>query len=116
VANIPDQGQVIKRYYRYYANRTRGKRCKAAQAAEPADTAPGDGASGDPELALGEVTDVTVVEPADFSRSDARRRWGELIRLIYAADPLVCAKCGGAMRLISSLSPGTSAAGQVLAQ
>jgi hypothetical protein len=44
---------------------------------------------------------VTVVEPADFSRTDARRRWAELIWPIYEVDPLVCLKCGGTMRLIA---------------
>jgi hypothetical protein len=44
---------------------------------------------------------VTIVEPADFSHSDARRRWAELIRLINEVDPLVCPKCGGTMRVIS---------------
>lgn len=44
---------------------------------------------------------VLVVYPADFSRSDARRRCAELIRLIYEVDPLVCPKCGGTMRVIS---------------
>ena len=44
---------------------------------------------------------MTIVEPADFSHSDARRRWDELIRLIYEVDPLVCPKCGGTMRVIA---------------
>ena len=38
VAHIPDKGQVLQRYYGYYANRARGERRKAARApeAEPA--------------------------------------------------------------------------------
>jgi hypothetical protein len=33
VAHIPDKGQVLQRYYGYYANRTRGERRKAEEAA-----------------------------------------------------------------------------------
>ena len=34
VAHIPDKGQVLQRYYGYYANRARGERRKGAQAPE----------------------------------------------------------------------------------
>jgi len=44
---------------------------------------------------------VTVVAPEDFSSRDAKRRWAELIRLIYAVDPLACPRCGGPMRVIA---------------
>jgi hypothetical protein len=43
--------------------------------------------AGDPELPLG---GVTIVEWEGFARSDARRRWAELIRLNDEVDPLVC--------------------------
>jgi hypothetical protein len=104
VAQIPDKGQVLQRYYGYYANRTRGERRKAQAAA----TAGSDGDSGEPtgdperqespELPEG---GVTIVEPEAFSRGDARRRWAELIRLVYEVDPLACPRCGGAMRVIA---------------
>ncbi len=99
VAHIPDKGQVMQRYYGYYANRIRGEH-KAAQAveAECPDAELDAGASNDPELALDAVT---IVEPVDFSRGDARRRWAELIRLIYEVDPLTCPRCGGEMRVIA---------------
>lgn len=41
------------------------------------------------------------MEPEAFSRGDARRRWAELIRLVYEVDPLTCPRCGGAMRVIA---------------
>ncbi len=28
-------------------------------------------------------------------------RWAELIKKVYEADPLVCVRCGGAMRIIA---------------
>ncbi len=39
-----------------------------------------------------------------FSNSDYRlftERWAELIKKVYAADPLLCQRCGGAMRIIA---------------
>ncbi len=44
---------------------------------------------------------MRIVEPADFSRGEARRRWAELIRLVYEVDPMVCPRCGGEMRVIA---------------
>jgi hypothetical protein len=32
---------------------------------------------------------------------EARRRWADLLRLIYEVDPLVCVRCGGAMRVVA---------------
>lgn len=52
----------------------------------------------DPELAEG---GVTVLEAEDFSRGEAKRRWAELIRLVYEVDPLVCPRCGGQMRVMA---------------
>jgi hypothetical protein len=104
-AQIPDKGQVLQRYYGYYANRTRGTRRKAQEAAATAGV---DGAGGEPtgnpeppesrDLPEG---GVAIVEPEGFSRGDARRRWAELIRLVYEVDPLTCPRCGGQMRVIA---------------
>ncbi len=44
---------------------------------------------------------MTVVEPEDFSRGEAKRRWAELLRLVYEVDPLHCPKCGGEMQVIA---------------
>jgi hypothetical protein len=44
---------------------------------------------------------VTMVEPQLFSRIDLRRRWAELLRLVYEVDPLQCPRCGGEMRVIA---------------
>ena len=42
-----------------------------------------------------------MVEAEDFSRGEAKRRWAELLRLVYEVDPLQCPKCGGQMRVIA---------------
>jgi hypothetical protein len=99
VAHIPDKGQVMQRYYGYYANRARGARRKAGEATS-APSHRGVPASGT-EPPEGGVTMVTMVEPQRFSRADARRRWAELIRLVYEVDPLECPRCGGEMRVIA---------------
>ena len=98
VDHIPDKGQVLQRYYGYYANRTRGVRRKA-QAAEDAmrvaDVA--DVMRTDAELPPGGVTS----ESKGVSLADAQRRWADLLRRIYEVDPLLCPKCGGPMRVIA---------------
>src|SRR3972149_4877708 len=60
VAHNPDKGQVLQRYYGYYANRTRGERRKAAEAggASPVDA------------------EVPIAEPAEISGRGAPRRRG----------------------------------------
>jgi hypothetical protein len=88
VAHIPDKGQVLQRYYGYYASRTRGMRRKAAEAAV---TDGGTALDGVPPLA----------ETEDFSRRDARRRWAELLQRIFEVDPLECPACGGRMRFVA---------------
>ena len=99
VAHIPDKDQVLQRYYGYYANRARGERRKAAWApeAEPVAAEIDAATSRSFEPALAEAA---TVEPANFSRADARR-WAVLITRIYEVDPLVCPKCGGTMRVIA---------------
>ena len=96
VAHIPDKGQVMQRYYGYYANRTRGERRKAEAAVAEQSADPGLPAT-NPELPEGGA--VTILEQEGFSRGDARRRWAELIRLVYEVDPLKCPRCGDEMRV-----------------
>jgi hypothetical protein len=85
VPQIPDKGQVLQRAGTgacYYANRTRGERRKAEEAAATAGI---DGDGGEPtgtperpespELPEG---GVRIMEPEAFSRGDARRRWADV--------------------------------------
>lgn len=62
VSHIPDKGQVLQRYYGYYANRTRGVRCRAGD---------------------GEDRPVVYAEPVAVPLQEARRRWAELLRRIF---------------------------------
>ena len=113
VDHIFDKGQVLQRYYGYYANRTRGVRRKAQEAedamriADVADAADevADVMRTDAEPPPGGVTSESPggvpILSKDVPLADAQRRWADLLRRIYEVDPLLCPKCGGAMRVIA---------------
>ena len=46
---------------------------------------------------------------------EVRRRWAELLRRIYEVDPLLCAACGGAMRILAFITEG-AVINQILTQ
>jgi hypothetical protein len=53
------------------------------------------------QRAIDSLTAALSPASARQYRAVARRRWAELIRLIYEVDPLVCPKCGGTMWVIA---------------
>jgi hypothetical protein len=83
LCHIPDKGQVTTRYYGWYANRPRGTRRREA------------------ERAAGGGAAVVVAPAVPLALREARRRWAELLRLIYEVDPLVCLRCGSTMRVVA---------------
>ncbi len=87
VTHIPNKHQVMTRYYGWYANRSRGTRRRTAEV----DGAP---------------TPVPVAASEPLPLRAARRRWAELLRLIYEVDPLACPACGGAMRILAFITEG----------
>jgi ribosomal protein S27E len=79
-SHIPNRGEQMVRYYGYYSNVSRGKRQMA-----------------------GRNDDVPcLIEPQGNSKA-FRRSWARLIQKIFEVDPLVCPKCQGAMRIVSSI-------------
>ncbi|MEK6612245.1 MAG: transposase [Gemmatimonadota bacterium] len=64
LAHIPDKGQVTTRYYGWYANRPRGMRRQTQAGASP--------------------TPVLIVPALPLALREARRRWAELLRQIFA--------------------------------
>ena len=78
ITHIPNKGEQLVRYYGYYSNKARGMRKK---------------------------TDTDMLVPAlidtEISKKEFRKNWSQLIQKIYHADPLVCPKCSGKMRVIS---------------
>ncbi|MBI2404012.1 MAG: transposase [Gemmatimonadetes bacterium] len=83
VSDIPNKGQVLQRYYGWYANRTRGIRRRAG-VPEPA-----------PAVA------AEAVLPA---LAQARQRWAELLRRIFEVAPLRGPRCGHAMRIVGCIT------------
>jgi len=79
--HIPDKGEHLIRYYGHYSNKARGMRAK--RDAEPAEGSPS--------------SKPAKPNPAPLDR----RRWATLIKQIYEADPLLCPKCGGTMKVIA---------------
>jgi hypothetical protein len=67
VSHIPNKGQVLQRYYGWYASRVRGMRRKATEA--------------------GEEHPTVCVDPEPEALSEAGRRWAELLRRIFEVDP-----------------------------
>jgi hypothetical protein len=78
VTHIPNKGEQLVRYYGYYSNKSRGLRKKAA----------------------GDELVPSLIE-AEISTEEFRRNWARLIQKVYHADPLLCSKCSGHMRIIS---------------
>ncbi len=80
-SHIPNKGQVLQRYYGWYASRVRGMRRKANK--------------GDVQQPL------VTVDPQPEALVEARRRWAELLRRIFEVDPLACPRCGEEMRIVA---------------
>lgn len=82
-AHIPNNGEHLLRYYGWVSHVNRGKR-KTAQ--ERAQHPPPAGA---------------VEIPPPPGSALFKQRWSDLIKKVYAADPLLCPRCGGTMRIIA---------------
>jgi hypothetical protein len=83
--HIADKSFQLVRYYGWYSNKMRGRRAK--QADEEVQT------EGDAV----EVIDVSAHEP----RRIPSKKWRELIKKVWEADPLRCPKCSREMRIVS---------------
>lgn len=82
--HIPNQGEHLVRYYGHYSNKARGLRAKQDDQNE----------NDQPQ------TDAQ----ANVDNREARKRfrgWAMLIQRVYQADPLLCPKCGGTMKIIA---------------
>ena len=79
-SHIPNRGEQMVKYYGFYSNVSRGKRQKEGSD----DAVP------------------CIIEPQGDLKA-FRKSWARLIQKIYEADPLVCPKCQGKMRVIGSI-------------
>jgi len=81
--HIPNQGEHLARYYGHYSNKARGLRAKQGDQNE---------------------NDQSQPDPDSKRTNPARKRfrgWAMLIQRVYQADPLLCPKCGGTMKIIA---------------
>ncbi|MGZ5469215.1 MAG: transposase, partial [Candidatus Aminicenantales bacterium] len=79
-SHIPDKGQVMVRYYGLYANAHRGKVRKAG------------------------LNPFVLRMAEEDARPVPSKGWAEMIRKVYEADPLVCPKCGGLMKVVAFIT------------
>jgi hypothetical protein len=77
-SHVPNRGEQMVRYYGYHSNVSRGKR-------------------------RNEVEENTIphIMESNTSSLACRKSWARLIQKTYEADPLICPKCRGNMRIIS---------------
>jgi hypothetical protein len=85
--HVPDSGQQLIRYYGAWSNARRLSARPAASAPSPAAEAPGR-----------QPDDYDSAE--EFARA-RRRSWARLIKKVYEANPLVCPRCSGPLKIIS---------------
>jgi hypothetical protein len=78
--HIPNKAEQMVRYYGHYSNVSRRRRKKQNQ----------------------DALIPCILEPDEDSKA-YRKNWARLIQKIYEVDPLLCPKCQGRMRIISSI-------------
>jgi hypothetical protein len=91
-SHIPDTGQQLVRYYGASSNARRvSARAPAPASAQPAEPRPPPHDDSD--------------SAEEFAR-DRKRSWARLIKKVYEADPLVCPRCSGPLKIISLIRDG----------
>jgi hypothetical protein len=86
IAHVPEPRLHMVRYLGYYSNVSRGRRRKGRET----------------RLETRRERDETQSDGLTPAQRQAQRRaWAQLVRRVYEVDPLVCAKCGGEMRIVS---------------
>jgi len=83
--HIPDKSFQLVRYYGWYSNKMRGQRLKRAGS----ETVVADAGS--------EVIEVFESKP----RRIPSKKWRELIKKVWEADPLLCPNCQHEMRVVA---------------
>ncbi len=82
VSHSPNKGQVLQRYYGWYASRTRGIRRRAGT----------------------EGQQTVYAAPVPVPLREARRRWAELLRRMFEVDPLRCPRCAPELRIVAFIT------------
>ena len=88
--HIPDTGQQLVRYYGAFSNVRRAR--AGAGVSDPA--------------ALPLPPDSEEGGCADEFARQVRSSWARMIKKVYEADPLVCPRCSGPLKIISLIGDG----------
>ena len=80
-SHIPNRGEHLVRYYGWYSSVQRGRRRRQGREKLPFGPAP--------------LSDDTP------TARRMRASWARFIKKVFAAEPLVCPDCGGAMRIVA---------------
>lgn len=87
--HIPEPRLHVIRYYGAYSSVIRARRRRQAESGDGAYRAP--------------TTPAAEPRPDPELRA-LRRRWAELLRRICEVDPLICPRCGAAMRVVAFIT------------
>jgi len=89
--HIPQTGAKQAIYYGAYSQAWRGRLRRKGLSRPPGDE--------------GEPGPAVPVEPEELTafQKACRRRWAQLIKQVWNADPLLCPNCGGRMEIIAFL-------------
>jgi hypothetical protein len=90
--HVPDSGQQLVRYYGAFSNARR--------------VSPGAPASASASPAAAHTIPQKASHSAADSARERRRSWARLIKKVYEADPLVCPRCSGPLKIISLIGDG----------
>ena len=101
VDHIPPKGQQTIRYYGLYSNRSRG----SARPTHPIVVPPPRTKKPPPEKPQEEATQILLIPPPEKTTSRAMRPlWRDLIKAVWAVDPLQCPHCHSALRPVETLT------------
>jgi hypothetical protein len=90
--HVPDSGQQLVRYYGAFSNARR----LSARPPAPAS----------PQSATPQPPPHDDSHSAEVFARDRKRSWARLIKKVYEADPLICPRCGGPLKIISLIGDG----------
>lgn len=101
VDHIPPKGQQTIRYYGLYSNRSRG----SARPTHPIVVPPPRTKKPPPEKPQEEATQILLIPPPEKTTARAiRPLWRDLIKAVWAVDPLQCPHCHSALRPVETLT------------
>jgi hypothetical protein len=101
VDHIPPKGHKTIRYYGLYSNRSRG----SARPAHPIVVPPPRTRKPPPEKPQPAATQILLIPPREKTTARAMRPlWRDLIKAVWAVDPLQCPHCHSTHRPVETLT------------